>query len=96
STNGHPRHYRIEGMGIDFDTPVLMKRYIDEIIGIADEPAFEAIGPLAAGSGIFGGLSSGAVVWGVSQYAAAHMKKGDLGVAVLGDSGRAYLSKLEF
>lgn len=96
STNGHPKHYKIEGMGIDFDTPVLQKQYIDDIIGIADEPAFEAIGPMAAKTGIFGGLSAGAVIYGVNEYAKKHMKAGDLGVAILGDSGRAYLSKLEF
>lgn len=96
STKGHPKPYKIEGMGIDFDTPVLMEQYIDEIIGIEDDPAFAAIGPTAAETGIFGGLSAGAVFYGVEVYAKQHMKAGDLGVAVLGDSGRAYLSKLEF
>ncbi|NLO92348.1 MAG: cysteine synthase family protein [Elusimicrobia bacterium] len=95
STKGNPKHYKIEGMGIDFDTPVLYKEYIDEIIPVSDEDAFGAIKPIASKYGILGGLSSGAVAYGVSQYA-PKMLEGSLGVMIFGDSGRAYLSKLNF
>jgi len=96
STKGNPKPYKIEGMGIDFDTPVLYKEFIDEILPVSDDEAFGAIGPIAAKYGILGGLSSGAVAFGAGKYAAAKMKKGDLGVMIFGDSGRAYLSKLKF
>jgi len=95
STKGNPKHYKIEGMGIDFDTPVLYKEYIDEIIPVSDEDAFAAIKPIASKYGILGGLSSGAVAYGTSQYA-PKMLEGSLGVMIFGDSGRAYLSKLNF
>ncbi|MCX5783663.1 MAG: cysteine synthase family protein, partial [Elusimicrobia bacterium] len=95
STGGHPKPYKIEGMGIDFDTPVLYKEYIDEIIPIGDDDAFAMVKTLAAKSAIFGGLSSGAVAYGASQYA-KKLKAGDLAVMIFGDSGRAYLSKLTF
>ncbi len=36
STNGHPKPYKVEGMGIDFDTPVLYKEAIDEFMPITD------------------------------------------------------------
>jgi len=95
STKGNPKPYKVEGMGIDFDTPVLYKEFIDEILPVDDDEAFAAIGPLAAKFGVLGGLSSGAVAAGTKRYA-AKMKAGDLGIMIFGDSGRAYLSKLKF
>jgi cystathionine beta-synthase len=95
STGGNPKPYKVEGPGIDFDTPVLYKEYIDEIIPITDEQAFSMIKPIAVKTGILGGLSSGLVAYGVKRYA-CKMKAGDLGVVIFGDSARAYLSKLEF
>ncbi|HUT86306.1 MAG TPA: cysteine synthase family protein [Elusimicrobiales bacterium] len=95
STGGNPKPYKVEGPGIDFDTPVLYRQYIDEIIPITDEQAFSMIKPIAVKTGILGGLSSGLVAYGVNQYV-KKMKEGDLGVMIFGDSARAYLSKLEF
>ena len=72
----------MRGMGIDFDTPVLYKEFIDEILPVTDDDAFAAIGPIAAKYGVLGGLSSGAVAHGAKCYAAAKMKKGDIGVMI--------------
>jgi len=96
STNGQPKPYKVEGMGLDFDTPVLYKQYIDEIIPVGDEESFEMVKTVSVNTGICGGLSSGAVAYGVSKYAKKHMKEGDVGVMIFGDSGRAYLSKVDF
>ncbi|MFA6584065.1 MAG: cysteine synthase family protein [Elusimicrobiaceae bacterium] len=96
STKGKPSHYKLEGIGIDFDTPVLLKQYIDDILPIDDDPAFAKIAPISAQHGVLGGLSSGAVAHGAELYAQKNMKEGDIGVMIFGDSGRAYLSKLEF
>lgn len=95
STGGSPKPYSVEGVGIDFDTPVLYREYIDEIIPITDEQAFSMIKPIAVKTGILGGLSSGLVAYGVKQYA-EKMGVDDFGVMIFGDSARAYLSKLEF
>lgn len=95
STGGNPKPYKMEGVGIDFDTPVLYKQYIDEIIPITDEQAFSMIKPIAVKTGILGGLSSGLVAYGVRRYA-KKMTSADLGVMIFGDSARAYLSKLDF
>jgi cystathionine beta-synthase len=92
STKGNPKPYAIEGMGIDFVSPVVDYTVIDEIIEVDDEPALNMLKPLARQHGLLVGLSSGAVAYTAQQYM-RHMKKDDLGVMIFGDSGRAYLSK---
>ncbi len=92
STGGKPKPYCIEGMGIDFDTPVVNYDVIDEIIPIADNDALHMIKHLAHTHGILVGPSSGAVAHGVKTYL-HNLKQNDLVVMIFGDSGRAYLSK---
>jgi len=92
STNGHPKPYVIEGIGIDFETPVLNKDVIDEIIPVSDEQAVTTLKSLSTKQGLLVGPSSGAVAYGAMQYS-KQFKADDLGVMIFGDSGRAYLSK---
>ncbi len=92
ATKGHPKPYRIEGMGIDFESPVINYSVIDEILTVSDEDAIATLQDLAH-SGYLVGPSSGAVAWAASQYAKSSMNKTDCGVMIFGDSGRAYLSK---
>ena len=92
STKGHPQPYAVEGIGVDFDTPVTDYSVIDEFLAISDEHALGILQPLAQQNGLLVGLSSGAVAYAVQQYA-PRMKAGDIGVMIFGDSGRAYLSK---
>jgi cystathionine beta-synthase len=95
STGGHPKPYKIEGMGIDFDTDVLDESVIDKFIAVHDDPSLEILRKIAREQGILGGLSSGAVAYAAQLYCK------DLGpeavvVMIFGDSGRAYLSKNPF
>lgn len=92
ATKGHPKPYAIEGMGIDFDSPVLDYSVIDEICTVADNDALEMLSNLSH-AGFLVGPSSGAVSWAAKQYAQNHMSPTDIGVMIYGDSGRAYLSK---
>lgn len=93
STGGCPKPYAVEGMGIDFDSPVIDHNIIDDIIQVSDTNALGILKTLARKHGLLAGPSSGAVAYAAQQYANAHMKDGDLGVMIFGDSGRAYLSK---
>ena len=93
STGGNPKPYIVEGMGIDFVSPVLNLDVIDDIRPVIDENALTMLKNLAHQQGLLVGPSSGAVAAGVQEYARDHMKNGDLGVMIFGDSGRAYLSK---
>lgn len=92
ATNGHPKPYAIEGIGIDFETPVFDKKVVDEIVPVSDENAFAMLKELASQKGFLVGPSSGAVAWAAKEYA-KKLTENDLAVMIFGDSGRAYLSK---
>lgn len=92
ATKGNPKPYKLEGVGIDFVSPVLNTSVIDDYLTVTDEEAFSMFKPLAAKQGFVVGLSSGAVAAAVQKYAPT-MGPNDLGVLIFGDSGRAYLTK---
>lgn len=93
ATNGHPKPYKVEGMGIDFDSPVIDYSVIDEVITVSDDSAITMLQTLATDYGLLVGPSSGAVAYVCYHYAKKHLKDGDCAVMIFGDSGRAYLSK---
>ena len=92
STHGQPKPYKIEGMGVDFISPVLDRSVIDEFVAVHDDAALTMLKLLVRQHGLLAGPSSGAVAWAVQQYA-PHLAKTDLVAMVFGDSGRAYLTK---
>lgn len=92
ATKGNPKPYKLEGVGIDFDSDAVDYSLMDEIIEVADEDAFAMLKNLARNYGFLVGLSSGAVAWGAHHYL-PKLKKGDVAVMIFGDSGRAYLTK---
>lgn len=93
STNGDPKPYKVEGMGIDFETPVLLKSVIDDYLTVTDDQALGFLKTMASEYGLLIGPSSGAVAYAAHEYAKKYFKEGDLGVMIFGDSGRAYLTK---
>ncbi|HEX4069146.1 MAG TPA: cysteine synthase family protein [Candidatus Babeliales bacterium] len=92
STQGNPKPYKLEGVGIDFTSDVVDYSMMDEIIPVTDEDAFGMLKNLARNYGFLVGLSSGAVAWGAQHYA-QQLHKDDVAVMIFGDSGRAYLTK---
>ena len=92
ATNGNPKPYKVEGMGMDFETPVFDKKSVDEIITVTDEGAIAMLKNLATNHGLLVGPSSGAVAYAVQEYC-KQLTENDLVVMIFGDSGRAYLSK---
>lgn len=92
ATGGNPKPYCLEGMGIDFDSPVLNKQIIDEYLEVSDDQGITMLQQLAINQGLLVGPSSGAVAWAAHEYA-KQMKPTDVGIIIFGDSGRAYLSK---
>ncbi len=92
ATNGNPKPYKIEGMGIDFDSPVINYEIIDDIIAAHDNDAINMLKILSTQHGILAGPSSGAVAYGVQSYT-KKLSKNDVVVMIFGDSGRAYLTK---
>lgn len=92
ATKGNPKPYKVEGMGMDFETPVLDESVIENFINVNDENALGMLKTLASQHGILVGPSSGAVAYAAQQYA-KNLGKNDIAVIIFGDSGRAYLSK---
>jgi len=92
STDGNPKPYKVEGIGIDFASPVLDHKIIDEIIPVSDHDALTMAKRVANKHGVLGGPSSGAVAYAAHNYC-MNLKRNDLAVAIFGDSGRAYLTK---
>lgn len=94
ATKGNPQKYKLEGIGIDFDAPLLneYESFIDEFIGVTDNDGLAMLKKLAQDYGILAGPSSGAVAFAVQEYA-KNLTKNDIVVMIMGDSGRAYLSK---
>lgn len=92
STNGNPKPYKVEGMGVDWVSPVLDHSVIDEFVPVSDENALAMLKVMAHKHGMLIGPSSGAVAWAGWEYAKT-LKKGDIAVMVFGDSGRAYLTR---
>ncbi len=92
ATNGNPKPYKIEGLGIDFDSDVIDYSVINELINITDPEALDMLKVLAHQYGFLVGPTTGAVAAAV-QKKLSEFKEGDLVVAIFGDSGRAYLSK---
>jgi cystathionine beta-synthase len=92
ATNGKPKPYKIEGLGIDFESPVVDYSVIDEIITVTDQDTFVMLKYLAT-HGFLVGPTSGAVAHVAHQYVQKHASKDIRAILIFGDSGRAYLSK---
>ncbi len=93
ATCGNPKPYKIEGIGIDFKSDVLLENIIDEIVPVSDTDGLAILKPLAQNQGLLAGPSSGAVAFAAQEYLKKENNTDNLGVMIFGDSGRAYLSK---
>ncbi|OGL79768.1 hypothetical protein A3J43_03460 [Candidatus Uhrbacteria bacterium RIFCSPHIGHO2_12_FULL_54_23] len=92
STNGRPKPYAVEGLGIDHATPLLNLAAIDEMIPVTDTQAFGMLKTMVQKFGLLVGPSSGAVASAVQEYA-KRLTENDVAVFIVADSGRAYLTK---
>jgi cystathionine beta-synthase len=82
----------IEGIGVDIVSEFFNRDLIDEIIPMPNKAAFQMTRKLAK-QGLLVGLSTGAVVEAITQYA-EKLKHDDIVVTIFADSGRSYLSKI--
>ncbi len=92
STNGNPKPYALEGLGVDFESPIIKKDVIDEYLLAPDEHAIAMMKRMAREYGFLIGPSSGAVAYCASEYA-KQLTADDTMIILFADSGRAYLSK---
>jgi cystathionine beta-synthase len=92
ATHGNPKPYNLDGMGIDYDAPLLKSSIIDEIILADDNESHFMLKKLARKHGFLVGPASGAVAACVEKYS-KKLNENEVAVMLFTDSGRAYLSK---
>ncbi len=85
--------YLIDGIGEDLMPGSVWFDYIDDVITIDDQSAYDAVFELARKEAIFTGSSGGAAAVGARQVA-AELGEDALVVTLFPDSGERYLSKL--
>jgi cystathionine beta-synthase len=92
STKGNPQPYKLEGIGIDYDTPLLDANIIDDFLPVHDDAALAMLKVLARQHGFLVGPASGAVAHAVYEYV-QQLPADACVVTLFTDSGRAYLTK---
>lgn len=92
ATNGNPKPYVVEGIGIDFHSDVIDYTVIDKIINVSDEQAIKILPVLSQRYGLLVGPSSGAITAAALENLHT-FSKNDVIVLMFSDSGRAYLSR---
>lgn len=80
----------LEGIGVGFVPEVLRTELIDQVEAVSDDQALAAVQDLAATTGIFVGLSSGAAVHAAWRVAMRPEHIGQTIVVILPDSGERY------
>jgi cystathionine beta-synthase len=92
TTQGNPQPYTIEGLGVDYETPLLDTDTIDQFIGVSDDDAIAMLKKMARSHGLLVGPASGAVAHATLQLSET-LSDNSFTVMLFGDSGRAYLTK---
>ena len=84
--------HKIMGTAPGFIPDTLDTSIYDQIISVKTSDAFDCARQLASQEGIFAGISCGAAVVAMQDYAKYFADKNDVLVAVLADTGERYLS----
>ncbi len=87
-----PKAYNAEGIGIDVISDTFDQSVVDQIIPVTDDDVFSCTKTLAK-KGLLVGLSSGGVISVALKYC-ENLPEDAIVVLTIGDSGRAYLSKV--
>jgi cysteine synthase len=90
-SGGRPGLHGIQGIGASFVPGVLNQSVIDRVVQVRDEDATVVSRRLSREEGLLVGVSAGAAVWAACEVAAT-MRREQLVVTVLPDTGERYLS----
>lgn len=91
---GKAAPHAIQGIGANFIPENHDASVIDEVIGVVEADALNAVRELATTEGLFVGISSGAAICAARQVALRPEYQGRIVVALLPDGGERYLSCL--
>lgn len=93
-SGGNPGPHKIQGIGAGFQPQTYQPGYIDRVITVTNEDAFEAARALAKDHGLLVGISSGAAYAAALRLSAQPEYKDKTIVVLLPDTGERYLSVL--
>ncbi len=91
-SGGQAGRHGLQGIGAGFVPNNYKAEYVDEILPVRDEDAFDTSRLLGKTEGLLVGISSGAAVYAAAELAKRPENKGKLIVALLPDTGERYLS----
>ncbi len=91
-SGGNPGPHKIQGIGAGFQPQTYQPGYIDRVITVTNEDAFEAARSLAKDHGLLVGISSGAAYAAALQLTKLPEYKDKTIVVLLPDTGERYLS----
>jgi cysteine synthase A len=89
---GKAAPHKIQGIGANFVPDNFDASVVDEVIGVSEADAMEAMFELATIEGLFVGISSGAALCAARQVAMRPEYKDKIVVVLLPDGGERYLS----
>ncbi|MCI2109175.1 MAG: cysteine synthase A [Bacteroidales bacterium] len=95
-TTGVAGPHKIQGIGAGFVPKTFMSEYVDKVMTVKDEDAFDGARILSRRLGLLVGISSGAAFWLASLIAKKPENDGKTIVALLPDTGERYLSTTLF
>jgi len=93
-SGGQPGPHKIQGIGAGFQPDTYQPAYVDRVMQITNEEAFEAARSLAKNHGLLVGISSGSALAAALKLASQDEYKGKNIVVLLPDTGERYLSVL--
>jgi len=92
STNAEPKPYKIEGLGVDYVSPLMAMSAIDDFLLCSDDDAMAMLKELARKQGLLVEPAAAATAYAAREYAKT-LTPEDMIVILITDSGRSYLTK---
>lgn len=91
---GKAAAHGVQGIGANFIPDNYDARVVDEVMGISEDDAMDAMRELASSEGLFVGISGGAALYAARRLAMRPEFKDRIIVVLLPDGGERYLSCL--
>ena len=91
-SGGNPGPHKIQGIGAGFKPQTFQEQFVDRVMTISNEDAFDAARGLAKEHGLLVGISSGAAFAAACQLTRDKAYEGKTIVVLLPDTGERYLS----
>lgn len=90
-SGGNPGGHKIQGIGAGFIPGIYENEYVDEVLQVKDEDAFNTAKAFATEEGLLIGISAGAALYAAIEIA-KKLGKGKKVLAIAPDGGEKYIS----